>query len=197
MRNKFSLSSLYKRSPLNTITDTIFVYKAKKGDKEAYGKLYLKYFDSIYRYIFFKVNQNRQDAEDLTEIVFFKAWEKIEAFDAQAGGFRAWIYKIAHNQVIDHYKKENRQTTLHETVIDEKQNLEEKVLQDLEHENALKAIEKLPPDQKEVIVMKFIEGLSNREIAKILGKEENAIRAVQFRALNHLHKIFTDYGRSK
>ncbi|OGG27253.1 hypothetical protein A2960_00335 [Candidatus Gottesmanbacteria bacterium RIFCSPLOWO2_01_FULL_39_12b] len=191
------LLSLYKKkkSALNIFTDKILVYKVKKGDKEAYGKLYLKYFDSIYRYIFFRVNQNRQDAEDITEIVFFKAWKGFEAFDEERAGFRAWIYKITHNQVIDFYKKDNRKTTLDETVIDEKQNLEENVLQNLEHEHTLKAIEKLPLDQKEIIIMKFIEGLSNQEIGSVLGKKENAVRALQFRALKKLHKMLTSYGK--
>ena len=83
---------MYKKSALNSITDKILVYRAKRGDKEAYGKLYLKYIDSIYRYIFFRVNQNHEEAEDITEIVFFKAWEKFATFDEQAGGFQAWIY---------------------------------------------------------------------------------------------------------
>ena len=84
---------MYNKSALNIISDKILVYKAKRGDKEAYGKLYLRYFDAIYRYIFFRVSQNHEEAEDITEIVFFKAWEKFATFDEQPAGFRAWIFQ--------------------------------------------------------------------------------------------------------
>ena len=177
------------KSALNIISDKILVYKAKRGDKEAYGKLYLRYFDAIYRYIFFRVSQNHEEAEDITEIVFFKAWEKFATFDEQAAGFRAWIYTIARNQVIDYYKKEKKQTKLLENHIDDRENPEEKILREHEFEIVLAAVRKLPKDQAEVISLKFIEEMSNKEMSRILGKKENAIRALQFRALKKLQKI--------
>ena len=189
MRHKFKISSLYKQSLLNSLSDKLLVHKAKRDDKEAFGKLYLNHLDSIYRYIFFRVNQEREQAEDLTEIVFFKAWEKLDNFDEDGVGFRAWIYKIAHNLVIDHYRDNKKRVELNDSIPDESQNVEEKVLKDLESKNLLKAIEQLSEEQREVITMKFIEGLSNKEISKVLNKHEDAIRALQYRALKVLKQI--------
>lgn len=189
MRHKFDFSSLYNRSPLKAFADKLLVFKAKGGDKEAFGKLYLKHLDSIYRYIFFRVNQDREQAEDLTETVFFKAWEKLDSFDEQGIGFRAWIYKIAHNLVIDHYRDSKHKVEFSEAIPDESQNVEEKVFQESESKNLLKAIKQLSEEQREIITMKFIEGMSNREICKIINKSENAVRALQYRALKTLRGI--------
>jgi len=189
MRHIFNISSLYYRSPLKSFSDKLLVHKAKRGDKEAFGKLYLKHLDSIFRYIFFRVNQDSQQAEDLTEIVFFKTWEKLESFDEQGVGFRAWIYKIAHNTVIDYYRESKQNVQLNEAIPDESQNVEEKVLQESESKNLLRAIKQLSEEQQEVITMKFIEGMSNKEISKILNKNKDAIRALQYRALKVLKQL--------
>ena len=189
MRHKFDFSSLYNQSPLKAFSDKLLVHKAKRGNKEAFGKLYLKYLDSIFRYVFFKVNQDRLQAEDLTQTVFFKAWEKLDNFDEDGVGFRAWIYKIAHNLVIDHYRDRKHKVELNEAIPDESQSVEEKVFQESESKNLLRAIEQLSEEQREVITMKFIEGMSNKEISKILNKNKDAIRALQHRALRALKQI--------
>jgi len=196
MRHKFNISSLYKQSfemqnPLTALSDRWLVHKAKRGDKEAFGKLYRKYLGTIYRYIFFRVNQDRPQAEDLTEMVFFKSWEKLDKFNEHGPGFRAWIYTIAHNLVIDYYRESKLQVELNEAIPDESQNIEEKVFQDLENKNLMEAIKQLSEEQREVIIMKFIERLSNKEISRILNKNEVAIRALQYRALKNLKQILT------
>jgi RNA polymerase sigma-70 factor (ECF subfamily) len=191
MRHKFQISSLYKGNLIKSISDKILVRKAKRGDREAYGMLYLKHLDSIYRYIYFRVNQDRYEAEDLTEIVFFKAWDKLDYFEEDGVGFRAWIYKIAHNLVIDHYRDNKKRAELNDSIPDESQNVEEKVLKDLESKNLLKAIEQLSEEQREVITMKFIEGFSNKEIGKVLNKGDDAVRALKFRALKKLRKLLS------
>lgn len=155
MRHKIQISSLYRKNLFKVISDKqslslrdkILVRKAKRGNKQAYGKLYLKHLDSIYRYIYFRVNQDRQEAEDLTEIVFFKAWDKLEHFDEKGHGFRAWIYKIAHNLVIDYYRDSNKRTSLNENIPDEEQGAEEKVIADFEKEALMRAIKKLSIEQ--------------------------------------------------
>lgn len=189
IRHKIQIFSLYRKNLFKVISDRILVRKAKRGNRQAFGTLYLRHLDSIYRYIFFRINQDSQEAEDLTEIVFFNAWEKLDYFDEDGVGFRAWIYKIAHNLVIDHYRFSKKRVELSETITDENQNIEEKVIQNLESKNLLKAIDKISEEQREVITMKFIEGFSNKEIGRFLNKNEDAIRALQYRALKNLRKI--------
>jgi RNA polymerase sigma-70 factor, ECF subfamily len=189
MRHKLQKLALYKSSILKTLTDKLLVYKAKNGDKEAFGKLYQKYLDSIYRYIFFRVNQDKKIAEDLTQAVFYKALEKLDSFDEEIAGFRPWIYKIAHNLVIDHYRNFRQTTTLNEMLADEDHKFEEKILQNMQVQNIYKAMNKeLTEEQKQIIILKFVNDLSNKEIALILNKNEEAIRSLQYRALQNLRK---------
>lgn len=169
-----------------SVSEALLVKKAKHKDQEAYGKLYLFYLDAIYRYIFFRVGQNKQDAEDLAEVVFIKAWNKIGQFDGK--NFRAWIYRIAHNEIVDFYRKSKQVVLLDETIIDTKKSLEQEVIDKETKEGIMKAIDKLTEEQKTVIILKFIEGLPNSEIAKVMDKKEEAVRALQYRALKQLQK---------
>lgn len=173
------------------ISDKILVEKAKNGDREAFGKLYLKYLDTIYRYIFFRVNQDIQTAEDLAEVVFFKAWQNIVNFAEQDAFFKAWLYKIAHNVVIDHYRTENKPAVLKEELINENDNVLEDFERKIEIAALMKAINKLSDEQKQIITLKFIEGLSNKEMLQILNKKEEAIRALQYRALKKLKELLS------
>jgi RNA polymerase sigma-70 factor, ECF subfamily len=189
MRHKLQKLALYKSSIFKTLTDKLLVYKAKNGDKEAFGKLYQKYLDSIYRYIFFRVNQDKKIAEDLTQAVFYKALEKLDSFDEEIAGFRPWIYKIAHNLVIDHYRNFRQTTTLNETLADENHKFEDKILQNMQVQNIYKVMNKeLTEEQKQIIILKYVNDLSNKEIALILNKNEEAIRSLQYRALQNLRK---------
>lgn len=169
------------------LKDKFLVFSAKRGDKDSFGKLYQKYLDGIYRYIYFRLSQRREEAEDLTETVFLKAWKSLDTYSEN--NFRAWLYKIAHNLTIDYFKKEGRRVTLTEEIIDMKQNIEEKILVKDEIESLEKALNILNDDQKAVFTMRYIEDLSNREIAFALGKKEEAIRAIQHRALKKLRKV--------
>lgn len=173
---------------LAQLKDRLWVYQAKRGNKQAFGRLYTKYLEQIYRYIFFKVNQNREDAEDLTEVVFMRAWTGLAGYEDK-GNFRAWVYTIAHNAVIDHYKSHNKSILLTEEIADDKINHEEMLIHKEGAEGLKEAIEKLTDEQKAVVTMKFIDDLENEEIAKILGKDEDAIRALQYRALKKLSKM--------
>lgn len=188
MRHKFSIFPLYKKRVNDLISERLLVYKAKKKDKKAFAKLYLKHADSIYRYVFFRVNRDIQQAEDITQEVFFRAWGKIDSLRDEKVNFRAWIFRIAHNLVIDYYRGSKNETGLNENIPDHK-HTEEKNLEKLDQELLLSAIEKLTHEQKEVIVMKFIEGFSVREISKVIKKKEIAVRAIQYRGLKKLKKL--------
>ncbi len=178
-----------KLSQIRAFADNDLVDRAKRGDGQAFGKLYLKYLDAIYRYVFFRVNQSQPDAEDITEIVFLKAWQNVHSFKSKDIGFKAWIYKIARNQIIDHYRNYKKPEKLKENNIDKTQDLENTILQKLEVKNVLKAMDNLSPEHKQILMLKYIEDLTNEEICAILDKSNEAVRALQSRALKKLREI--------
>jgi RNA polymerase sigma-70 factor (ECF subfamily) len=172
------------------VSEWILVQQVKLGDREAFGKLYQLYLDKIYRFIYFRVDQQKELAEDIAADVFVKAWSKIETFKKQTkGSFQAWLYMIARNTVIDTYREAKKSVRLEEYIPDEKANHEEKILFALEIDEAKNAIKKLTQEQQDVLILKFVNDVSNKEIATILGKREDAIRALQYRALKELREI--------
>lgn len=168
------------------LPEWVLIQRAKLGEKEAFGKLYAIYIDRLYRFCFFRVGNNKELAEDLVQSTFVKAWEKLATF--QKGSFQAWLYTIARNMLIDHYRGVKETTHINESHIDDKQRVEDEVLQKLEVEKVMDALQFLTNDQRDVVIMKFVDDLSNREIAQILHKEEDAIRAMQYRAIKELKR---------
>lgn len=174
---------------IRTYSDNVLIKKSQNGDKEAFGKIYMKYLDPIYRYIYFRVNQNRQEAEDLTELVFFKALERVDKYKENGHSFRAWLYTIARNTVVDHWRRGSNTSILSIDVENGEKTPEENLIFEEENKDLLEAVDQLNEEQRQLVVMKFIEGLENKEIAEILNKREDAIRAMQYRALKQLRKI--------
>ena len=168
------------------------VSKAKEGNEPAFEELYQHYIVPIFRYIFFKV-PSQKDAEDLTQIVFLKAWQALPDFQKKTNPFSSWLYKIAKNIVIDYYKKK-KEITLDKPIEDLKQIKDEKanpvkIIEQKEKAEILgQLIKQLSDDQQEVIILKFIQGLSNKEMAQLMQKSEEAIRALQYRGLKALRE---------
>lgn len=170
------------------------VKQAQADDKEAFGKIYDEFITPIYRYIFYRVEHN--EVEDLTEQVFLQALRKIKNYQPQPRvPFAAWLFRIAHNLIIDHYRFYNRlqQTNLSEDLVSDKQddNPTHQTEQKFTQNRLARAIRKLPDNQQQVIILKFIHELENPEIANLLAKSVSAIRLIQFRALKNL-KITLD-----
>lgn len=167
---------------------------AKSGDQKAFSALYERYVAPIYRYIFVRVRR-REEAEDIAQAVFVKVWRAMPRFEERGSPFSAFLYKAAKNAVIDFWKRKK------ESFLDDR---DEAALQiedegsdanrDLERRQwrarLLTAIGALSEDQQEIVLLKFIEDLSNREIAEITGKSGEAIRAIQCRALKALRTRF-------
>ncbi|HET9946495.1 MAG TPA: RNA polymerase sigma factor [Patescibacteria group bacterium] len=158
--------------------------RAQLGEKEAFGKLYEFYVDRIYRFIFFKVRQEKEVAEDLTADVFVKAWEHLGTF--KKGSFQTWLYTIARNRVIDYIRGVKQHVPLNEELVDAKETVEETVIKTLVKEEVLKCLDSLTDEQREVVVLRFVNDLSHREIAQIVGKREDAVRALQYRAIKEI-----------
>jgi len=170
--------------------ETLFIKKAKKGEADAFGWLYDKYVSQIYRFIFLKVGV-KQEAEDITHQVFLNAWMNIASYEERGHPFSSWLYRIANNAVIDYYRGRKNIQSLETTAGENLQELPEleknlDKLQDLKLVQA--ALARLESDQQNVLIMKFIDDLSNKEIAATLNKSEGAIRVIQHRALKQLKK---------
>ena len=171
-------------------SDRLLVERAKLGDKQAFARLYEKYLDAIYRYIYFKVGQDQMEAEDQTQKVFMKSWEQLATFDSRGGTFQAWIYRIAHNLVVDFYRSQkNTINSVELELIPDEKNLEAEVLNRFEVDAVKQALIHLSADQREVISLKYIEDLTNKEICQIMHKKPDAVRALQSRAVRQLQKI--------
>lgn len=179
------------QSALTPIPDVID--RARNGDRAAFGELYDMHVDSVYRYLLYRVREP-SDAEDITSEVFTRAFANIHRYKWQGKSFLAWLYTIARNAVTDRRRRDRPTVEL-----DNAYGLaaEGPTAHDLavrgEDVQALRgAVKHLTGEQQEVLTLRFVENLSSREVANILGKNEGAIRALQFRALGRLRKILRD-----
>ena len=163
------------------------VERAVSGDFEAFGELYSIYLDRIYRYVFYQV-RDKMTAEGITEEVFVKAWKAIGSCKGKESTFSSWLYRIAHNHVIDNLRSLQKHPSIEIEAVDKVGNLELEMEGEQERQELLGVIACLPQSQRQVIILKFIEGLDNREIGQVMGKSEGAIRALQMRALAALRE---------
>jgi RNA polymerase sigma-70 factor (ECF subfamily) len=166
------------------------VLQAQAGHSEAFGQLYDAYMERIYRFVYFRV-EDQQTAEDITSQVFLKAWSNLDRFQFSRTPYLAWLYTIAHNAVIDHYRTRKVTTALDDVQLsqpDHSEVVENEIDLTVEMQSVKSALQTLTDDQQKVLTLKFIEGMSNNEIARQLGKREGAIRALQMRGLQALAK---------
>jgi RNA polymerase sigma-70 factor, ECF subfamily len=166
------------------------VERAQAGDRDALEDLYLLHFDRIYSYLHLAVG-NRHDAEDLTTQTFVRMLESISRFRFGKAPFSAWLFRIAHNLAMDHFRAGKRVQPSDDLPEDEdtaEDSAEEQALQELGRGSMLELITALSPDQQQVLTLKFLFSFSNPETATILGKTEGAVKALQHRALASLHR---------
>ena len=163
------------------------VVQAVNGNTDAFGDLYIIFVEKIYRYVFYHI-KSKTDAEDITGEVFLKAWRAISSCRGKENAFSPWLYRIAHNQLVDEIRKRQRQPSLELDDVETISDSENSVERYSEQQELLKLIDRLPSNQRRVIILKFIEGMDYKEIAKIMGKSEGALRVMQMRALAALKK---------
>jgi len=171
---------------------------SQKGDAKAFADIYDIFVKSIYRYVFYKVNQ--KDVEDIVEVLFLKAWENIRKYKKQKNTtFKSWIFRIAHNLVVDHYRLSREHASLDPWISDTKREANPIDMTQCSLDNTLlkKAIAQLKPNYREVVIFKFINDFSNEEVSKLIGKSEGSVRILQFRALKSLKQILKDMGVSQ
>jgi RNA polymerase sigma-70 factor (ECF subfamily) len=168
------------------------VWRAQQRDEAALTQLYEENFDRIYRYIVLKIG-DRTEAEDMTQQVFLNALKAISSFRWKGMPFSAWLYRIAHNQVVDYLRKKSKRATvpLDESMAagdsDPRQVAERK----MEIEQLALATKKLTGAQQEVISLRFAGELSVAEVARVMGKSEGAVKALQHSAIVALRKVLS------
>ena len=169
------------------------VRRAQQGHSEAFAGLYEAYYDKIYRYVMFKTGDSLE-AEDLTEEVFLRMLESIGSFKWQGYPFTSWLFRIAHNLVIDYYRKAGRQkkTSLDDAmrvVGSDNVDVDRKLDVELSIKEVKEAMGGLTRLQQEVLSLRFAGGLSVAETAEAMGKKENAVKALQHAAIKKLRML--------
>lgn len=164
------------------------IQKAQKGDSDAFGKLYDLYVKKIYNFVYYKT-WHRETAEDITSQTFFKALEKIGKFNSEKGVFASWLYQIARNNIIDHFRS-FKPTSLIEDAFDLKDKTD--IPADLETKLKMEKIHAglalLSSEQREIVILRVWEGLSHKEIAEIMRKNESSVKMSYSRAVSKLKK---------
>ncbi len=167
------------------------VQRAIKHDHEAFAQLYDRFVDKIYKYIYYKVG-SKTEAEDLTGQVFLKAWEAIGKYQWTERPFAAWLYRIAHNLIVDYFRTKRDAASLDDIAAGEHPgaDLEDIVDARLTADTLKAALKHLTHDQQQVIVLRFLQGYNTSEVAEIMGKQPGAVRTLQHRALAGLNVVF-------
>ncbi len=164
------------------------VRRAQHHDQEAFAQLYEEHFDKIYRYVTFKIG-NEIEAEDMTQQVFLNALQSISSFKWKGIPFSAWLFRIAHNQVVDYFRRKKHATVpLDESLVSNDNNPQLIVEQKLDIEQLLLVTKQLTEAQREVISLRFAGELPIAQVAKAMGKSQGAIKALQHSAIVALRK---------
>jgi RNA polymerase sigma-70 factor (ECF subfamily) len=167
--------------------EQLLIEQAAHGNKEAFGDLYEAYLHEIYRYIYFRVN-HAQDAEDLTEATFLKAWQSIARCVEEGASFRRWVFRIAHNTVVDFYRMRKETAVLDGelVVVDETADLESNYQQAELAQVLAAGVAGLKPAYQQVLTLRFVNGLDVETAAQIMERSPGAVRVLQHRALQAL-----------
>ena len=178
-------------------TDAALVLAAKGGDASAFGELYERYRDAIYRFCLARTGTSH-DAEDLTADVFVKAMKSLDRYQDRGLPFAAFLYRIARNAAIDRSRTLKQPLSVDGLLVEpsSKQDVEAEASLAVEKSILLAALSKLKPEHRDVISLRFIEGYAALEVAQMLGKTEGAIRTLQHRALERLRKEFDNAQRA-
>ncbi len=170
----------------STMSDEDVLSQAADGDREAFGLLYDRYVERIYNYIFYRTG-NHHDAEDLTARVFSRAMKHITNYQDRGVPFSAWLYRIAHNLVANWHRDNSRRQEMPLEdgywVTGDTELPEAQLMRTEEQRLLLDIIRELPEDRQQLVILKFVEHLSNAEIGKIMGRTEGAIKSLYHRTL--------------
>lgn len=171
------------------VSDATLISRAKSGEVAAYGHLYRRYLTPIYRYLRARVGRDR-DAEDLAEQVFLKAFESLETYEQRGAPFGAYLYRVAYNAVVDHYRTEKSEVPLSEitSFSGESINVEKRLVEAERVEQIMRAMGGLPEHYQEVIRLRVILDMTTKEVAEWMERTPNSVRVLLHRALKALQR---------
>jgi RNA polymerase sigma-70 factor (ECF subfamily) len=173
--------------------ERLLVERAIERDQSAFAQLYDQHVVRIYRHIFYLVGDSRE-AEDLTAQTFLKAWEAIDRYKERGAPFVAWLLRIAHNLTVSYLRSKREHSALDEGFADSKRagNPEESLEQANDERSVRDAVLRLRDEQRQVIMLRFVEEMDYREVAAVIGKSVPAVRVIQHRALGNLRKLMQE-----
>jgi len=165
------------------------VRRAQNNDQEAFAQLYEEHFDKIYRYLALRVG-NEMEAEDMTQQVFLNALQSISSFRWKGVPFSAWLFRIAHNQAVDHLRRRTKRASvpLNESLVSSGDSPHSATERKIDIEQLLAATRRLTEAQREVISLRFTSELSIAQVARIMGKSQGAVKALQHSAIVALRR---------
>jgi RNA polymerase sigma-70 factor, ECF subfamily len=168
-------------------SDDILLTRAGQGDQEAFGLLYERYMGRIYNYVYYRTG-NPYDAEDLTARVFFRAMHHIKNYQNRGLPFSAWLYRIAHNLVANWHRDNSRkkEIPLEDGLLSGQAHHdypESALVQNEERDRLFNIIRKLPQDRQQLLILKFVDRMSNAEIGQVMGRTEGAVKSLYHRTL--------------
>ncbi|HUW96216.1 MAG TPA: sigma-70 family RNA polymerase sigma factor [Anaerolineae bacterium] len=172
--------------------DAKLVALAQRGDRSAIAEIYERHHSAIYRYIYYRVGDTAT-AEDLTGTVFVRVVEHLDGFVYRGRPLLSWLYTIARNVVVDHHRRTSGPIILplDERLLTGAVDVERAAERALAQRQLAAALSRLTEDQRQVILLKFIEEMSNEEVADVLGKTVGAVKSLQHRALAALHRVLS------
>ena len=171
----------------------VLVARSKEGDADAFGALYDRFHPEILRYLTHQL-RHRETAEDLAQQVFLKAWQAIPRYQERGAPFKAWLYRMAKNQMIDHFRRQRPTTDLEGVELAEPAEAEAQVIAAELHDRLGEALDRLSPDHREVLVLRFLMEKSAAEIGQIMARKEVTVRGLQMRALRALRREIAATG---
>jgi RNA polymerase sigma-70 factor (ECF subfamily) len=171
--------------------------RASQGDRDAFGQLYERYVERIFNYVYYRTG-NLHDAEDLTARVFQRAMNHIKNYTDRGVPFSAWLYRIAHNLVANWHRDRSRKQEIPlddlPVVPTKGDHPERNLVRSQEQESLLRMIRRLPPERQNLLILKFVENMSNAEIGEIMGRSEGAVKSLYHRTLLSLRDQLEDHN---
>jgi RNA polymerase sigma-70 factor, ECF subfamily len=169
--------------------DRFLIERVRQGDQDAARALYERYFDRIYNYVYARLGRV-EDAEDLAIDTMTRSLTRLDLFHDQGVAFSSWVYRIAHNATIDHYRRQGKATlvSLEGASLPESADPSELALQQLSNEELRAALRELTDEQQQVLILRFFQDLTAGQVAEIIGKSVGAVQALQHRALASLER---------
>lgn len=169
------------------------VQRAISGDRQAFTQLFDQFYEPINRYFFFHLTQ-ASDADDLSGTVFLQAWRNIKKFDPSKGTFKAWLYRIAHNLLVDHYRSQKEKVSLDDIndLPSTTDSSEQTLIEQQQVMQLKQALLRLDERSRDVLICRYVSEMSHRETARMLKLSEGNVRVIQMRALEKMKGFFAE-----